>query len=167
MKHVMISVLAIISILAISSGAFAGEDVSFRKAKLTKLEGQVLVRAAGVAEWSPAQEDMVLGQNDEIATTKTGSVTVVFDEEGTFQFNGKEHDYVEMMPDTNIVIAKLTYNNKTRDKETLLNLTIGKIAATASKLRTKDSRFEVKTPTSIVGVRGTRYIVEYRPPVKP
>ena len=47
-----------------------------------------------------------------------------------------------------------------RVQTTLLDLAIGKILISAEKLDTPDSKFEVKTPTSVVGVRGTAFSVE-------
>lgn len=140
------------------------ENVSFREAKLVKTEGEVMVRPAGSAEWVKGEKDMRLHQNDEILTGTGASATVIFDEEGVFQ--AKDYDSVDLMPGTNLRLSRLSYDRTTKDKKTLLDLNIGKIVANASKLRTKDSKFEVKTPTTIVGVRGTNYVVEYWPDQK-
>ena len=44
--------------------------------------------------------------------------------------------------------------------QTLLDLAVGKILIRVDKLHKKGDKFEIKTPTSIVGVRGTVFGVE-------
>jgi len=153
-------VLAIV-FLTVTLSAIAGPGETYRGAKLVKLTGTVMVKFADSVIWNKAEEGMVLHQNDKIKTTDGASVTVIFDEDGSFGASSK--DYVDMYEGTVMLLAKAVYNKETQDKTTRLDLEIGKIVANASTLRTKDSKFEVKTPTSIVGVRGTNYSVEYYP----
>ena len=153
----ILSVLTIVALLA----AYADAETAYRQAKVTDLSGNVYVRLNGDPRWVKAEKGLVLKQDDEIKTDPKASVTIIFDEEGTFEAKG--HDSIKIWEDTELVLAKLSYDTKTKDKATLLELEVGKIVANASKLRTKDSKFEVKTPTSIVGVRGTNYVVEYHP----
>ena len=51
---------------------------------------------------------------------------------------------------------------KTGNKMTLLDLAVGKVLVHAAKLK-GGSRFEVRTPTAISGVRGTVFEVEVKP----
>ena len=44
-------------------------------------------------------------------------------------------------------------------QNTLFDLSLGEILIKAKKLHSEKSKFEVKTPTSIVGVRGTTFSV--------
>jgi hypothetical protein len=49
-------------------------------------------------------------------------------------------------------------NKITGDKTTLLDLAIGKVLVQTQKLQ-GDSKFEVRTPTALTGVRGTIFEV--------
>ena len=51
--------------------------------------------------------------------------------------------------------------SKTGDKTTLLDLALGKVLVHVEKLQGK-SKFEVRTPTALTGVRGTTFTVEVR-----
>lgn len=155
------SILALCITGIAGTGYGADEAAAYRRVKFTKVEGEVLVRLAGQAKWVRAKPDMVLRQDDMIKTKKAGNATIIFDENGSFET--KDHDSIDLYEDTVLVLTKLSFDKKTQDKKTLLDMSIGKIVANAAKLRTKDSTFEVKTPTSVVGVRGTNYLIEYRP----
>ena len=49
---------------------------------------------------------------------------------------------------------------KADTSKTLLDLAMGEILIKAQKVHGEKSQFEVKTPTSIVGVRGTTFNVK-------
>lgn len=159
-KRYYIIIIAAIVFLCVHAGVQA-EEPSYREVKLTKLTGEVFVKTADSGEWVKAAPDMIIRQNDKIKTGKNASATIIFDENGSFDV--PEKDYINIHESTELLLAKLAYDKRTKDKTTLLELNIGKIVANAAKLRTKDSKFEVKTPTSVVGVRGTNYVVEYHP----
>ena len=57
-------------------------------------------------------------------------------------------------------MAELIGNKEEGTQKTLLDLAIGKILIRAKKLHSEEEKFEVKTPTTIVGVRGTTFAVE-------
>ena len=66
---------------------------------------------------------------------------------------------VEMSPNSELTFAELVKDDATGTQKTLLDLAIGQILIKAAKLNTAESKFEVKTPTSVVGVRGTKFAV--------
>ena len=59
-----------------------------------------------------------------------------------------------------VSFASLVKDSSSGMKKTLLDLSIGQVLIKAEKLDTPDSKFEVKTPTSVVGVRGTKFSVK-------
>lgn len=159
----IIKILLMTVMITMVSTAAIAADIIYRDAKLVKAQGDVYVRVAGTPEWTKASEGITLRQDDEIKTGKNASATVIFDFDSKTSQEAKDRNSIDIAEDTEIVLAKLTYDTATQDKITALDLKIGKITANAEKLRTKNSKFEVKTPVSIVGVRGTNYVVEYRP----
>ena len=136
------------------------DKASYRHVKITELKGDVSVKLADSANWIKAQKDMVLSQKDEIRTGKNSTAVIVFDEKGSFKSDA--YDSIDIYEDTELVLSKLTYDKLTDERETLLRMKVGKVIANARKLE-GDSKFEVETPVALVGVRGTKYLVEYRP----
>lgn len=156
MKKILCGIL-IIGLLYM--GFVYAEEVH-RSAKLTDIRGEVMVRKAGTDTWTQGEKDMILSEEDEIKTGMDGFATLVFDEKGSFE--AEKPDSIDIHEDTELFISQARYDDESGVKSTLLSLNLGKIVANASRL-TDESKFEVETPTTIVGVRGTKYVVEYRP----
>jgi hypothetical protein len=57
-------------------------------------------------------------------------------------------------------MAELLQDKDKETQRTLLDLSIGEILIQVDKLQAEKSSFEVKTPTSMVGVRGTTFSVK-------
>ena len=66
---------------------------------------------------------------------------------------------VDVSEKSQLSLATLVKDTTSGLKKTLLDLAIGQVLIKAEKLDTPDSKFEVKTPTSVVGVRGTKFSV--------
>ena len=123
---------------------------STRQATLSKVKGEVAVRISG-GEWKDAVKGMVLNEKDEIKTAHGGFAELSIDERGA---TGK----VELKENSRLRLNTLSLNPKSGEKVTLLDLAVGKVLIRAQKLQ-GDSKFEVKTPTSTSGVRGTVFEV--------
>lgn len=123
-----------------------------RVAKIVGLNGVVEVKT-GRSTWRPAKIGMTLKQND-ILRTSTNSWT-------RLNLNGKaETATIEVKENSQLLFRELIVDSAKHTQKTLLDLGLGKILIKAKKLHSKESRFEIKTPTSIVGVRGTTFSVE-------
>lgn len=142
--------LAVLS-LFISSSAGAAEMA--RDATITQTEGQVMARI-GQGDWMPAERGMVLHEGDEIKTGPKSQVELLLDEGKVGKVEIKENSAFKLD-----ILQKDPSNG---DKVTLLDLAMGKVLVHAEKL-SGDSKFEVKTPTSTTGVRGTVFEVEVEP----
>ncbi|OQA56572.1 MAG: FecR protein [Candidatus Omnitrophica bacterium ADurb.Bin277] len=102
--------------------------------------------------WIPAEEGMVLLPGDELRTAKDApSVEVILE-------NG-EAGRIEVSGGSWLRIPKVEKDPETGDKTTLLDLAVGKMLLKVEALK-GDSRFEVRTPTALTGVRGTMFDVE-------
>ncbi len=136
-----------IMLLAFSIPAFAAEEA--REALVADLHGPVTVRLQG-QDWKEAVPGVVLKENDEIKTGADGYAEILMDGGDVARLELKENSYFK--------IRTMGYDQDTGDKTTLLDLAIGKVMVHAEKLKA-DSKFEVRTPTSTTGVRGTVFEV--------
>ena len=121
-----------------------------RYAIITMVKGNVEVRLAE-NEWQKAEKGMILYPNDEIRTGKKDYAQLWLDKNAS---TGR----LEVKGGTRMRLNILDFNAKTNDKTTLLGVAIGRVMIHAQKLH-GNSRFEVQTPTSIMGVRGTSFEV--------
>lgn len=125
-----------------------------RHAIVLKTEGMVEVKLSGDA-WQPAKAGMTLMENDEIRSGQDGSAKILLDEEGkTGQF--------DLNPGSRLLFNTMKFSDQTEDKSTVLDLAVGSILVHAEKLM-GDSNFQVRTPNSTTGVRGTTFLVSAEP----
>ena len=140
-------VMAVFALVCAGSALAEGE----RYATIGQMKGEVLVRFDHSGEWKPAQVGMKLNQMGEIKTGNNATAEIHLDQNAeTGKFDVKENSLVRL--------ASLERDAVTGDKTTLLDLAIGKVIVKAEKLE-GDSKFEVRTPTSTTGVRGTVFEV--------
>jgi hypothetical protein len=139
-------------LLAVTTLATIGYcEQTVRTGRLLDMEGSVDVRMAD-GKTVPADIGMELTQGDII---KTGS-----DSFALVKLDGLETATVEINANSQMLISELIMDKEAGTQKTLLDLAIGKVLIKADKLHSDSSRFEVKTPTSVVGVRGTTFAVE-------
>lgn len=125
-----------------------------RYAVVLKTEGKVEVKM-GQADWVPAEAGLVLHENDEIRSAKDGTAKILLDKDGeTGQF--------ELNPESRLRLNALDIDTQTTEKTTILDLAIGSVLVHAEKLQ-EDSKFQVRTPNSTTGVRGTTFVVSAEP----
>ena len=141
-----------ILILIIASLLIIGQSQAMsaqRFATVKNIQGKVEVLKNG-KEWQLAKEGMTLHMNDEIRTWEKSFVELLLDEKGA---TGR----LEVKQNTRMRLNTLEVNKK-GEKKTLLDVAIGRVMVHVQKLK-GDSKFEVKTPTSTMGVRGTVFEV--------
>lgn len=123
-----------------------------RSAQVTSISGTAEMRQAGQDAWSPASVGAVLNEGDTLKTSAKSWALLNIDD-------GKIAT-VEVKEGSEMVIAELKSDSQTNTSQTLLDLAMGEVLIKAQKVHGENSRFEVKTPTSIVGVRGTTFNVK-------
>jgi len=137
--------------MSLTCAVFAEETQ--RTAKIDQLAGDVSVKLYGKEGWASAKKGMTLTEGDML---KTGMDSFAF-----LRLNGGgETAYVEVSENSKLLLSELIADKEKGTQRTLLDLAIGQILIKAEKIHTPESKFEVKTPTSIVGVRGTRFSVK-------
>lgn len=145
-----LKVICILGLIAVLSNTALAEEKK-RVAKVVDLKGKAEARLSGKKTWVPVEIGAILTQGD-VIKTKTDSWVLL-------NLNGSgETAAVELSENSQLMLSELIMEKK--EQQTLLDLAIGKVLIRAQKLHSEKSRFEVKTPTSIVGVRGTTFAVE-------
>ena len=143
------SILVIGLILSLCSIGMAQEMK--RTAAIKECNGMVEVQA-NQGQWIPAKVGMLLNQGDAIRTQANSWALLNVD-------GIAETATVEIKQNSMMKMAMLLKNEQAGTENTLLDLSLGEILIKAKKLHSEKSKFEVKTPTSIVGVRGTTFSV--------
>ncbi|HNX69610.1 MAG TPA: FecR domain-containing protein, partial [Candidatus Omnitrophota bacterium] len=128
------------------------ELLQVHRAELKDPGRDVFVRSPG-GQWRPATTGTVLVPGDELRTITGSSVKMLLDGGAVGQVEVSERSFLR--------IGKAETNTVTGDKTTLLELAVGKVLVHAEKLK-GDSKFEVRTPTALTGVRGTTFTVEVK-----
>jgi len=144
--------LICISALIITLAAI-GYAAEKRTAQIVSLEGTAQVKAAGQAEWVPAQVGMVMNEGDTLKMAEKSWALVNVDGKG-------QAATVEVKEGSQLLLAEMIVDQESGTSKTLLDLAIGEVLIKAQKVHGEESKFEVKTPTSIVGVRGTTFNVK-------
>jgi hypothetical protein len=137
-------------VLAMSFSAIAQEETSQRTATITSIKGSVDVMSQA-RPWEAASVGMVLNQSS-VVRTKANS-------EATLNLDGGETATVIVKESSQMMLADMEQNKAEGSQRTMLDLALGQILIKARKIHSDKTSFEVKTPTSIVAVRGTTFSV--------
>lgn len=118
-------------------------------------EGDILKPGAVIQTASSSQVDLLLSDREDV-TTQTITPAVIYRPDTEARVNA-----VRMYENTVLGVDKLTWMGTGVDMvtETQLDLRAGRIFGTVKKL-SGASRYEVKIPNGVAGVRGTIYMLE-------
>ena len=88
------------------------------------------------------------------------SDTLISEEQSKAQAELNDGSFITLGPYTKIVFDKSVYDPSKPTRNSLLNLLFGKARFIVTKLvNFRDSRFNVKTPTAVAGVRGSDFAI--------
>ena len=149
MKKLALIILVMALVAGVAAVSYA--EITKREAVIKELDGTANVKTAD-GTWIPAEVGMKLTEGS-ILKTDAGAMVVLYLE------GVSETADVEVKEKSELRIEELYEDKATSEQTTLLDLALGEILITSQKLRSEKSQFEVKTPTSIVGVRGTTFSV--------
>lgn len=103
---------------------------------------------------TPAPGD-ALRQGDRVRTGQTGGASIVL----------KDGTVLTMGPNTTVDLSQFQFDSTTQSGNFVLDLLQGSVRVVTGLLaKANPERFKVRTPTSVVGVRGTDFIVEAASP---
>ena len=120
-----------------------------RVAKLNYVTGKVEVQRSGTNVWVLAKMNMSLYAADQVRTGKNGMAEILLDD-GSF---------LRLKPNSMLEIIELAQEDKAKAKKSVFGLSIGKLWSKVQKIQDAESKFEVRTPTAVAGVRGTELSV--------
>lgn len=121
------------------------------QAKILEIKGDANYLKAGTTEWVKLEPTMILAEGDSV---KTGSGAQLRME---LMGSAKTAELL-IRKETEFKFSKFRFDEASKVDNTLLEVGVGSILVKAEKL-VGASKFEVKTPTSIVGIRGTIFEV--------
>lgn len=127
------------------SVSFAAEK---RTAKVKELYGKVEVQAATSEKKIPAFKNMVIREGDKIITGKDSKIVMTVDKD-------KE---ITLAANTIAILSELKGVSTTND--TVITIQAGGVGSKIEKKLDKDSSYKIKTPTAVMGVRGTHFYVQ-------
>ncbi|GIP33347.1 Ig-like domain-containing protein [Paenibacillus sp. J2TS4] len=139
---------AVIIALLGAGTVIPAEAASSRMAKVVEVKGTVTVKKAGGTKTYKAFKNMSLNKGDWIATDDESSVilsVVDYDDEITVGENSE------------LYLSEL--QDALDGKQTDINILSGTVYVKAKSLTKDSDSFTVSTPTAIMGVRGTQFLV--------
>jgi hypothetical protein len=123
-----------------------------RIAKADKVSGTVEVRRANKGEWKELAQSGLIKTGDVVRTGLNSSA----------EFKWADGTRWKLMPSSEIVVKKSTYNMVKKADQSQLALNSGKVFVRIIKTLQPASQFEVETPTAVAAVRGTIFSVEVK-----
>jgi hypothetical protein len=126
----------------------AGAD-TVRIGTFKQIEGDTRMGRAG-AQRTPTPGDGV-NVSQRLSTGKNGAATIIL----------KDGTVLTMGPDTTMDLSQFHFDSTTQQGNFVLDLLQGSVRVVTGLLaRINPELFKINTPTSVVGVRGTDFIVE-------
>lgn len=166
-KYLAITTLAIAMV-----ASAAAQQLVQSSAKVVRIKGEARY-ATQANVWQPLKVGDVLNAGTIIQTARDSRVDMVLGERNAAAQEAPkwgdvvsyqpevEQDFVRVQENSVLVIDKLLVADTGADqiRETELNLRSGRIFGTVKKLSAA-SKYEIKIPNGIAGIRGTIYIID-------
>ncbi|MFD2613231.1 FecR domain-containing protein [Paenibacillus gansuensis] len=131
----------------------AAEAKTSRAAKIVELSGTVKVKKAGGSRGFSAFRNMTLNQGDQVSVGAKSSLTL--------QIGDRTGDVMTFAENSSFYVSDLK-NSAAGGKKSKLKLISGSVYSSVSKLN-GDDEFQIETPTAVMGVRGTHFVVVVNP----
>lgn len=123
------------------------------RAVVVDLAGEVRSQAAGDLEWTAVEQGAQLEEGTKLHSGEGASALIEFPPGHRAKLHEK----------TVILLSQLDYGARREAENTTIHLAMGRILNSVKKLRSEDSEYAVRTPTTVAAVRGTVYEVGYDP----
>jgi hypothetical protein len=116
---------------------------------IKSVDGQVTVTHAGAA--APAQVGGAVYQADTVSTGADGAAGITFE----------DNSLLSLGPSATLVVDRFAFDTTTHDGAFEITLAKGKLAVVSGLIaKHQQDAMKVRTPSSILGVRGTEFVVE-------
>lgn len=121
---------------------------------LRVVKGDVQIKSAKTGQKGRARIGEKVFPKDVIFTGKDARAKIVM----------VDNNEINVSPDSQIEIQHYEYNPAEGKKDVLLNVIYGKVRSKVEqKYDGKTTKFQIKTPSAVAGVRGTDFITGYNP----
>ena len=125
------------------------------KGIIVSLSGTVRLYKKGAEDWKEPKLNQAVSEGDKLQTEEDARVQITLS-------NGNN---IALQPYTEMTFDILRYDSTSGNYENTLAITKGRLSAVVERT-TKQLTFQVKTPTSVCGVRGTFVEVVVTPPAQ-
>lgn len=122
-----------------------------RVAVIKEVRGEVFVKKGNGTREFNAKEGMSLSEGDSVRTVKKSSANIVYD----------DGSKTTIAPSSKLTVAKL--KNKDAGNQTKVKVVSGKVWNSVKSLSNANDEYDVETPTAVMGVRGTHFLVTTDP----
>ncbi|MFH1538750.1 MAG: FecR family protein [bacterium] len=144
MSRVKVIFMSAVAALLIYGSVANAEAVT---ATLMNVEGDVQVQEEEGAKWRDARDGVRLSDGSSIKTGDDGQAVIAWG----------LGNVVRVYPLSKVSVEELVSEPDTSDSSSDLSLGHGRVMAQVGKLTSKNSSFNIKTPTAVAGVRGTAF----------
>lgn len=129
--------------LTVAVPGAAGEETGneVREYRLTRIEGDVLYRAAGAAGWTAAEEGITFREGDRVRTAPRGKAEIA----------SEDGDLVELDEGAEFAADRIRKNQNS------FALLVGQALFKIS--HQENRKFRIKTPVMAIAIRGTEFAV--------
>ncbi len=148
-------IIGVVVLLLLVAGVITYMQIGHRlgreplPAEITQIEGAVLIQEEDEAVTTSADPGM---------TVETGD-TILTEEDSQAELKFADDSVARVAPDSRLVLEDL-YQGGDGSNITILNIEMGRVWNFVEEFTERNCRFDVETPTSVAGVRGTGFSVE-------
>lgn len=132
-----------------------GKGAVQMKGIIVSLSGTVRLYKKGAEDWKEPKLNEAVSEGDKLQTEEEARVQIALSNGNT----------IALQPYTEMIFDTLRYDSASGNYENTLAVTKGRLSAVVERT-TKQLTFQVKTPTSVCGVRGTFVEVVVTPPAQ-
>lgn len=147
---VLFTTLVVAFVVAFVTPIFAQSTSFDIYGVITKITKDVAVQLGVDLRWGPAKKGMALEEGARVATGPDSAVEIVFEDGSVLRAES----------DTAFSVEKA--NKEESSIELLFSLVCGRILNNVLTSTDTKIKYQMKTPVSVMGVRGTIFVVEHR-----
>src|SRR4051812_37447699 len=143
------------SIIAVGLAAFASAVIAADVGEIKVTQGTAHIERG--SQRIPARVGMPVQQADKVVTAADGSVGITF----------SDNSLLSIGPDSALAIDRYVFDSTTHAGQFDSTLSKGTLAVISGKMvKQSPESMKIRTPSSIMGVRGTEFVVKVDEPKK-
>ncbi len=117
---------------------------------VVNVEGNSFRKSIDLGNYTKINQGDIIYQGDEIRTYKNGKVKIIFSDDSI----------IYVASQSKMLINQVVYDVNAQSRETKITLLNGKLKSwVSSAFSSKKTNYSIETATSVIGVRGTKFVV--------